>query len=179
MSITSQSTTRVTRRRFVGLLGGASVAHLAGARIPAEEAEDTARLDFWDPIPSSSSTTPPEVIKDGYWHGQFQRINRAVAQADRSKVVFFGDSMTWRWSLGKAEGKTIWQERFGPYKPINMGNSGDITPVMLYRATHGNLNFARGKAPAVAVLLCGTNNYVVKQSAGGNVKWDLGIDTPP
>ena len=29
------------------------------------------------------------------------------------------------------------------------------------------------------MLLRGTNNYVVKQSDGGKVKWDLGIDAPP
>lgn len=44
---------------------------------------------------------------------------------------------------------------------------------------HGNLDFAKGKEPQVAVLLCGTNNYAVTQSDGGKVKWDLGIKTPP
>lgn len=135
--------------------------------------------NFWDAIPPSPSTIVPDAILDGYWHGQFQRVNREIAKANQSRVVFFGDSMTWRWSLAKAEGKAVWQERFAKYNPINMGNSGDITPVMLYRVTHGNLDFPKGQEPAVAVLLCGTNNYVVKQSAGGKVKWDLGIDTPP
>ena len=153
----------------------------ASSAMAAERSDGPAedRPDFWDAIRPSSSTIVPESIRDGYWHGQFERVNRAVSEADQSRVVFFGDSMTWRWSLAKAEGLTIWQERFGQYNPINMGNSGDITPVMLYRLTHGNLAFAKGQEPAVAVLLCGTNNYVVKQSAGGEVKWDLGIDTPP
>ena len=60
-----------------------------------------------------------------------------------------------------------------------MGNSGDITPVMLYRINHGNLDFAKGQEPKVAVLLCGTNNYLVTGSAGGRVKWDLGANCPP
>lgn len=51
-----------------------------------------------------------------------------------------------------------------------MGNSGDITPVMLYRVTHGNLDFPKDHQPKVAVLLCGTNNFVVTQSAGGAKK---------
>lgn len=135
--------------------------------------------DFWDEIPSSPSTNIPDVIRDGYWHGEFQRVNRAVAEADQPQVVFFGDSITLRWSMLQADGKTVWQDYFAKYNPINMGNSGDITPVMLYRVTHGNLDFAPGQEPRVAVLLCGTNNYVVKQSDGGKVKWDLGIDTPP
>ena len=42
-----------------------------------------------------------------------------------------------------------------------MGNSGDITPVMLYRTANGNVDFPKGQAPRVAVLLCGTNNYGV------------------
>ncbi|MBT8044958.1 MAG: hypothetical protein KJO79_08400 [Verrucomicrobiae bacterium] len=134
---------------------------------------------FWDLIPPSSSTTAPEKIHDAYWHSEFVRVNKEVAKADGSQVVFFGDSITLRWSLAKAEGKPVWEKRFAKYRPINMGNSGDITPVMLYRATHGNLNFTKGQAPRVAVLLCGTNNYVVVQSDGGKVRWDLGMDTPP
>jgi len=135
--------------------------------------------DFWDPIPASPSTTMPDKIHDGYWNGQFQRVNREVAQAKDVQVVFFGDSITKSWTLLRADGKPVWEERFARYNPINMGNSGDITPVMLYRVNHGNLDFPKGQQPRVAVLLCGTNNYVVKQSDGGKVKWDLGIDAPP
>jgi beta-glucosidase len=134
---------------------------------------------FWDAIPPSSSTEEPDQIHDAYWKSEFERVNKAVAKADGSQVVFFGDSITLGWSIGKAEGKAVWEKQFAKYHPINMGNSGDITPVMLYRAKKGNLDFAKGQAPRVAVLLCGTNNYVVKQSDGGKVKWDLGLETPP
>lgn len=134
---------------------------------------------FSEPIPPSSSTKAPEQILDDYWKSEFERVNQEVSKADGSQLVFFGDSITLAWSIGKAEGKAVWEKQFAKYKPINMGNSGDITPVMLYRATNGNLDFPKGQAPRVAVLLCGTNNYVVKQSAGGKEKWDLGIDTPP
>jgi len=134
---------------------------------------------FWDPVPPSSSTKAPEQIHDDYWRSEFERVNKEVAEADATQVVFFGDSITLSWSLANAKGKAVWEERLAKYQPINMGNSGDITPVMLYRATKGNLDFAEGQAPAVAVLLCGTNNYVVVQSDGGKVKWDLGMETPP
>lgn len=134
---------------------------------------------FNDPVPPSSSTTAPKKIHDDYWHGQFERVNKAVAEAKDTKVIFFGDSITWMWSLDKAQGKPVWERDFGKYNPINMGNSGDITPVMIYRANHGNLDFPKGQAPTVAVLLCGTNNYAVSQSAGGKVKWDLGLNTDP
>jgi N-acetylglucosamine-6-sulfatase len=138
-----------------------------------------AGADFWDPVMECSSTAAPEKIHDDYWRGQFERVNREVAQAEGTQLVFFGDSITMHWTLLRAHGKEVWEERFAKYNPINMGNSGDITPVMLYRANHGNLDFPEGQAPRVAVLLCGTNNYVVEKSDGGKVEWGLGINTPP
>lgn len=135
--------------------------------------------DFWDAISPSPSTTAPKKIHDSYWHGEFERVNKAVAEAKDSQVVFFGDSITLMWSRLGAQGKTVWEKQFAKYRPINMGSSGDITPVMLYRIANGNLDFPKGQDPKVAVLLCGTNNYGVTQSDGGKVKWDLGMKTPP
>jgi len=134
---------------------------------------------FWDEIPRSPSTTVPSEVLDGYWNGQFHRVNREVAGAQNARLVFFGDSITWFWSLGNATGREVWEDQFAAYNPINMGNSGDITPVMLHRVTCGNLDFPDGRHPRVAVLLCGINNFGVTQSAGGKEKWDLGIDCPP
>jgi lysophospholipase L1-like esterase len=134
---------------------------------------------FWDEIPLSPSTTRPAVVLDDYWNGEFERVNREVAASQATSLVFFGDSITWSWSLGPATGKEIWGNQFAPYKPINMGNSGDITPVMLHRVTRGNLNFPAGKHPKVAVMLCGINNFGVTKSAEGKEKWDLGPDCPP
>jgi len=171
--------THYCRRRFLAwlVLWLLLVQFFAWIAIPATIA-GAQPPKFEDPIPSSPSTTIPEKISDAYWDSQFQRINKEVAAAKDSKVVFFGDSITKGWTLLDAAGKTVWQERFGKYNPINMGNSGDITPVMIYRIRHGNLDFATEQAPVVAVLLVGTNNYVVQQSDGGKVKWNLGIATP-
>ncbi len=141
--------------------------------------DNTTFPNFWDEIPVSPSTTAPEQIIDGYWHGQFERVNQQVAQEGDAEIIFFGNSITWMWSLGPAIGKGVWKKNYSAYNPINMGNSGDITPVMLYRVTSGNLDFANGHQPKVAILLCGTNNFVVTQSAGGDVQWDLGADCPP
>jgi lysophospholipase L1-like esterase len=160
-------------RRFSMLMSFAFVFSLIEVRA------QQGKPDFMDPVPRSSSTTAPDQIHDAYWRGEFVRVNQAVAKARGSQVVFFGDSITLSWSMGHGEGRAVWEERFAKYRPLNMGNSGDITPVMLYRATHGNLDFAKGHAPRVAVLLCGTNNYGVVQSDGGKVKWDLGMNTPP
>jgi lysophospholipase L1-like esterase len=135
--------------------------------------------NFWDEIPPSPSTTRPAAVVDDYWNSQFLRVNREVADARDTSLVFFGDSITWSWSLGPATGKKVWADRFTAFKPVNMGNSGDITPVMLHRVTRGNLGFAEGRHPKVAVLLCGINNFIVTQSAGGKESWALGADCPP
>lgn len=163
-------------------LAGCSGLHLEAAETASKKTVrpvDKTSLHFWDEIPVSPSTTVPDQIVDNYWHGQFQRVNRQVAQADKTDIVFFGDSITWKWSLGGGTGRDVWEEKYSRYNPVNMGNSGDITPVMLYRVTHGNLDFAKENQPKAAVLLCGTNNFVVIQSDGGNVRWDLGVDCPP
>jgi lysophospholipase L1-like esterase len=157
---------------------GFMLAHADCQADPADVVQP-AGLNFRDPIPACSSTTAPDEIRDEYWRSQFERINQEVAQSKDTQLIFFGDSITMSWTLLKGSGKAVWEKHFAKYNPINMGNSGDITPVMLYRTTHGNLAFPEGKAPRVAVLLCGTNNYVVKQSDGGKEKWTLGIDTPP
>lgn len=143
--------------------------------VSALQAADT----FWDEIPLSPSTTLPSVVLDDYWNSEFQRVNREVAAAHNTRLVFFGDSITWSWSLGPATGREIWENQFKDHHPINMGNSGDITPVMLHRVTRGNLDFPEGRHPQVAVILCGINNFGVSQSAGGREKWGLGKDCPP
>lgn len=161
----------------IGTLALPFSALIAGDDGAARPAVSAAAFD--DEITPSPSTTVPDRIRDAYWRGEFERVNREVASAEETQVVFFGDSITLGWSVGEAAGKSVWEGRFAKYKPLNMGNSGDITPVMLYRTQHGNLAFREGHAPRVAVLLCGTNNYGVTQSDGGNERWDLGIDTPP
>ena len=162
-----------TSIKTIGLLAALAMG-LTSSLSPVQAAEH-----FWDEIPLSPSTTMPSEVLDDYWNSEFQRVNREVAAAQNTRLVFFGDSITWSWSLGPATGREIWENQFADYKPLNMGNSGDITPVMLHRVTRGNLDFAAGRHPKVAVLLCGINNFGVNQSAGGKEKWDLGADCPP
>jgi len=162
-----------TSIKTIGLLAALAMG-LTGPLSPVQAAEH-----FWDEIPLSPSTTMPSEVLDDYWNSEFQRVNREVAAAQNTRLVFFGDSITWSWSLGPATGRELWENQFADYKPLNMGNSGDITPVMLHRVTRGNLDFPEGRHPKVAVLLCGINNFGVTQSAGGKEKWDLGADCPP
>ena len=162
-----------TSIKTIGLLVALAIG-LTSALSPVQAAEH-----FWDEIPLSPSTTMPSEVLDDYWNSEFQRVNREVAAAQNTRLVFFGDSITWSWSLGPATGREIWENQFKDHHPINMGNSGDITPVMLHRVTRGNLDFPNGRHPKVAVILCGINNFGVTKSAGGKEKWDLGPDCPP
>ncbi len=154
--------------RWIYLLSGLLLMTPAQAAVP-----------FWDEIPLSPSTTLPSKVEDDYWNSQFLRVNREVDSAHDNQLIFFGDSITWSWSLGPATGREIWADRFAAYNPINMGNSGDITPVMLHRVTRGNLDFPAGQHPKVAVVLCGINNFIVTKSDGGKEKWDFGAKCPP
>lgn len=160
-------------------LAGFSSLHMEAATQGSVRPGNATSPNFWDEIPVSPSTTAPDKIRDEYWYGQYQRVNREVARAKKAEIVFFGDSITWYWSQGGGIGQGVWRQKYSCYNPINMGNSGDITPVMLYRVTRGNLDFAKGQEPKVAVLLCGTNNFVVTKSADGKVQWDLGANCPP
>jgi lysophospholipase L1-like esterase len=147
---------------------------LAALVSPLQAAEN-----FWDEIPQTPSTTRPAVVLDDYWNSEFQRVNQEIAAAKQTKLILFGDSITWSWSLGPATGRKLWEEHFAPYHPINMGNSGDITPVMLHRVTRGNLDFPVSNQPKVAMMLCGINNFGVTKSADGKETWNLGINCPP
>ena len=162
-----------TSIKTLGLLAALTMG-LTSSLSPVQAAEH-----FWDDIPLSPSTTIPSEVLDDYWNSEILRVNREVAAAQNTRLVFFGDSITWSWSLGPATGREFWENHFADYKPINMGNSGDITPVMLHRVTRGNLDFPDGRHPKVAVMLCGINNFGVTTSAGGKETWDLGSDCPP
>ena len=63
--------------------------------------------NFWDDIPLSPSTRMPSVVLDDYWNSEFQRVNREVADAQNTQLIFLGDSITWSWSLGPETGKEI------------------------------------------------------------------------
>jgi lysophospholipase L1-like esterase len=87
------------------------------------------------------------------------RIEQSNGAGD---VIFLGDSITQGW-----EGQKGWQDTFGPFKPVNLGISGDQTGHVLWRITDGHeldrLN------PKVAVIMIGTNNtgaHSAEQIAG-------------
>lgn len=66
-------------------------------------------------------------------------------------LLFFGDSITERWTQAPA----VWNQYYGNRKAANFGVGGDRTQHLLWRIDHGALD---GISPKVLVLLIGTNN---------------------
>jgi len=69
--------------------------------------------------------------------------------ANNSELVFIGDSITARWPA------ELLQEKFGAFRPANLGIGGDWFQNVLWRVQNGVLDKIRPKA---IVLLIGTNN---------------------
>ncbi|MDR3234183.1 MAG: GDSL-type esterase/lipase family protein [Planctomycetaceae bacterium] len=96
----------------------------------------------------------PVDKKDGGW------VKRHAAQVEQMskgsiELLLIGDSITHGWDSHK----DLYDKYFGPYKPINLGISGDQTQHVLWRLDHLPLDKIN---PKVAQIMIGTNNI------GGN-----------
>lgn len=96
--------------------------------------------------PPPAAVTP--AIKDRNRHDQFL----LDIKKDSNDLVFIGDSITDGWRGG---GKKVWDESFGPLKPLNLGIGGDRTQHVLWRLQNGE---ADGYEAKLAVIMIGTNN---------------------
>jgi lysophospholipase L1-like esterase len=95
-------------------------------------------------------------------HEQFLKI----VEKGEGDVIFLGDSITQGWEGGAA--KKIWADNFGPFKPVNLGISGEQTTHVLWRLTEGKE--IEPLKPKLAVIMIGTNNtgaHSAEQIAGG------------
>jgi len=73
----------------------------------------------------------------------------AAAQSLKPELVFIGDSITTRWP------QEVLKQRFGKFRPVNLGVGGDWIQNVHWRIRHGALD---GAQPKVIVLLIETNN---------------------
>jgi N-acetylglucosamine-6-sulfatase len=94
----------------------------------------------------------PATRGDEQWWRERQQVANEQAKRSDIKLAFIGDSITQGW---EGAGKEVWEERFAPRNPINLGFSGDRTEHVIWRLAHGNLANIR---PEVAVVMIGTNN---------------------
>lgn len=88
------------------------------------------------------------VIKDPHRHDAFMEDIKKGS----NDLVFIGDSITDGWRGG---GKKVWDEAFGPLKPLNLGIGGDRTQHVIWRLRNGELD---GYEAKLAVIMIGTNN---------------------
>lgn len=106
---------------------------------------------------AAGAITP--AVKDPERHQAFLRL---IEQNPSADLVFLGDSITDFWpSLGAAS----WAH-FAPYKPLNLGISGDRTENVLWRLENGELE---GIRPRTVVIMIGTNN--IGHDIGEKPEW--------
>ena len=100
--------------------------------------------------------------RDNPRHKQFLK----VVEKGEGDVIFLGDSITQGWE-GGAAAKT-WKEAFGPFKPVNLGISGDQTGHVIWRITEGKE--IDPLKPKLAVIMIGTNNGHTPEQVAGGIK---------
>jgi lysophospholipase L1-like esterase len=115
------------------------------------EADELIKCDHFTAKPLA----PPAGRDDQRSLNRFATINAAL-ETGSNEVIFFGDSLTERWS------PDIWRRNFLPLRALNAGIDGDRTEHLLWRIDHTDLVSA---PPRIIVLLIGTN--------------DLGYGRPP
>ncbi|HMB06619.1 MAG TPA: GDSL-type esterase/lipase family protein, partial [Isosphaeraceae bacterium] len=103
-----------------------------------------------DSSPPSTAVTPVERL-DPY-AVQRHAANVAIADAGKTDVVFFGDSITDFFET--ARGSPVWQREIAPLNAADFGVSADQTQHLLWRLQNGELD----GHPKVAVVNIGTNN---------------------
>jgi lysophospholipase L1-like esterase len=107
------------------------------------------------PVPCGRFTTEPvaEPARRGAESAlrRFEKIRRSL-HAQQYRVLFLGDSLTERFPQ---DAPLVWNAYMVPRMVLNAGVNGDRTENLLWRLQHGNLD---GPAPAIAVVLIGTND---------------------
>lgn len=117
----------------------------------------------------ANSTTPwiahaPGQV-EGWMHRHELLVNQTKAHGSTAKVVFLGDSITFRWSK---LGHPVWVEHYAPRGALNYGIGGDRTENILWRLA--SAEFDEHVKPKLVVLMIGTNNVSHKDNATNILK---------
>ena len=94
----------------------------------------------------------PQLEADGKMGKGYSDQHKAQCAEMLSKkpeLVFVGDSITARWP------SELLQDKFGKYRPVNLGSGGDWIQNVLWRVQNGAFEQIK---PKVVVILIGTNN---------------------
>jgi lysophospholipase L1-like esterase len=102
----------------------------------------------------NSFAAPPAPRTEAEAIETFHRINTRV-KSEHYRILFFGDSITERWSLPLWDAKRVWDANLAPRGVLNAGVSGDRTEHLRWRLDHGNLD---GPPPKGMIVMIGTND---------------------
>ena len=97
------------------------------------------------PRTAESAVTPVEKCRHSDFMRQIEEGNHDF------NIVLIGDSITDFWPR---KGKDSY-DRFAPWKPLDLGVSGETTEEVLWRITNGELD---GIHPKVVMIMIGINN---------------------
>ena len=136
----------VLRDGRIGVLyESVDAAGLVFARFPLDWVQEGAS------VPHVAEARTETTGKFGWWPAR-HADKVAESKANRSEIIFLGDSITQGW---EANGKAAWSKHFAPLKAANYGFGGDSTQHVLWRVQNGEFDHI---APKAVVLLIGTNN---------------------
>ncbi|MBX3112983.1 MAG: hypothetical protein KF836_00300 [Fimbriimonadaceae bacterium] len=116
-----------------------------------------------------NSAVVPVNRSDAGWTARHEEMVKLAKSGEKFELVLIGDSITHGWG-GRPQPNAQWKgvapdhydELFGPYKPLNLGISGDRTQHVLWRLDNGELE---GVNPKVCMIMIGTNNVGSNTSA--------------
>lgn len=139
----------------------------AAASLPGQDSTSAPAASALKPFREPADVAAPRSVPRSWMSlNQWRSLHSEqlqLPQRARAEIVFLGDSITQGW--GASAG---YQERFGKYRPLNLGIGGDQTQHLLWRIDHGALDGVRAR---LAVVLIGVNNlgegYSPEQTAAG------------
>jgi lysophospholipase L1-like esterase len=120
---------------------------------------------LWGQGASGNPATTPVPRSEAWWLAR-HAAKVAEARAGGVDLLLVGDSITQNYEkTGPAPDEVFaptWSRYFAAHHAMNLGFSGDRTEHVLWRLQHGEVD---GLTPKDVVLLIGTNNTAVGQTA--------------
>ena len=110
----------------------------------------------------NSAVVPVSRENEEWWTTRHNAVLKELESDKKYELALIGDSITHGWGgvpqpndTWKGVAPDLYDSLFGPYKPLNMGFSGDRTQHVLWRLDHGSLDGQDWKA---CMVMIGTNN---------------------
>jgi lysophospholipase L1-like esterase len=121
----------------------------------------------------SSAIQPTDRLSVDWWAARHKAIVADLPKHADAQLLLVGDTTTNNYDRAEPPDQNfqpIWQQYYAPRKALNLGFSGDTTANVLWRLDHGEV---QGLHPKLAVVLIGTDNTAIGQSAE---ETEAGID---